>query len=45
MLDTVGIGPFLGLEVTFHCDEGALGQDVKGLGLLVLAPCLDVHEG
>ena len=45
VLYAFAILPFLWLEVALDGDHGSLGETVEGVDALVLAPCLDVHEG
>lgn len=45
VLDTLDIQPFLWLEAAFNGDHCSLSEAVEWRGGLVLAPCLDVHEG
>ena len=45
VLYAFAILPFLWLEVALDGDHGSLGETVEGVDALVLAPCLNVHEG
>ena len=44
VLDTVGILPFLRLEIAFNREKCSFDKAVKGCCILILAPCLDVYE-
>lgn len=44
VLDTVGILPFLRLEIAFNREKCSFNKAVKGCSILILAPCLDVYE-
>ena len=37
--------PFFRLEVALDGEHSAFGQDVERPGILVSAPCLDIHKG
>ena len=45
VLHAVLVGPFLWLEEALYRDHGTFREAVEGVTVLVLAPCLDVHEG
>lgn len=44
VLYTILVCPFLRLEETFNGEQRALGDFVERAGVLVLAPCLHIHE-